>query len=139
MRKYHSINRRHNVRIFPDGAKEVLPVDQFPVHVSNVNPCGFPSNDIQVLRELSAKGGLNNNRFEAAASRLNAIREHDNSKKTIEQLWQDWRPSWFQSPTEVVQFEEWYLNKYPFKDSKITDTQEDVASSDTVETVKSDN
>ena len=94
MRQKKNNVRLHSRKTFPDGVLKSLPVDQFPVHKSNINAFGFPSNDIQVLRELSAKGGINNDRFEFAASRLNAIRAFDNSKKTIEELWKDWRPAW---------------------------------------------
>lgn len=130
MRTFKIISRTRCIATFPDGVVAALPVDQFPVHKSNLNAQGFPNNDIALLRELSAKGGINNQRFEAAAARLNVIRSQDNSKKTIEELWQSWRPSWYQSPTEVVAFEEWYLSKYPFEEKKVEEPVDDSSGSD---------
>ena len=134
MRKVIIIKRSNAKPSFPDGVLCTLPIDQFPVHESNLNAFGFPYNDIAILRELSAKGGLNNQKFEVAASRLNVIREHDNSKKTLEELWQDWRPSWYQSPTELVQFEKWYLEKYPFEQDNNVNTDADTKVEKPVET-----
>lgn len=126
MRKVKLITRNRVRKCFPDGTLQCLPVDQFPCHRSNFNAYGFPNNDIQLLKELSAKGGINNDRFAAAAARLNVIRSVDNSKKTIDDLWKDWRPSWYQSPTELQAFESWYLEQYPFE--KPVSSMEDVSS-----------
>lgn len=133
MRKRIIFKRVFSRPHFPDGVLMTLPVDQFPCESCNINAFGFPKNDISLLRELSAKGGINNSRFEAAASRLNVIRASDNSKMTLEQLWQSWRPSWFQSPTEVVQFEKWYLEKYPFEKPEEVKTDEVVEQPKVVE------
>lgn len=114
--KKHVINKyvKSHLPLHDDGVPVRIGIDQFPVQPGNFNICGFPKSDVSLLLEISAKSGVNSSKFEQVASRLNAIREVDvNKGKTLEEIWMSWRPANLQSPSEVRQFEEWYLAQYP--------------------------
>lgn len=95
-----------------DGTIKDLGIEQFPVQSCNYNQFGFPKNDVTLLLEVSRKSGVDSSRFEAIASRLNAITPKDNRSKKLDDLWKDWKPASLQSPSEIAAFEEYWFNKY---------------------------
>lgn len=128
--KRHIVNNYvHSViPLHEDKVPVRIGIDQFPVQPGNFNVCGFPKSDVALLLEVSAKSGVNSSKFEQVANRLNAIREFNPNKgKTLDEIWQTWRPAFLQSPSELRQFEEWYLAQYPLES---TTTTQDVSPSE---------
>lgn len=95
-----------------DGSIADIGIEQFPVNKGNINQNGFPKNDVTILLEVGAKSGVDTSRFEAIAARLNTITPKDNRKKSLDDLWKEWKPAQLQTPAELAAFEEYWMSKY---------------------------
>lgn len=95
-----------------DGLENVLPIDQFPVKEFNINKFGFPKSDITIFDELQKSASIDISLFNAFASRISAIPAEKRHGLSDEDLFNMYRPSWIQTPSEMVSYVEWYHNEY---------------------------
>lgn len=97
-------------RRLSDGSIADIGIEQFPA--TNINDNGFPKNDVTLLLEVSRSSGVDSSRFDAIASRLNAITPKSNRGKKLDDLWKEWKPASLQTPAELSSFEEYWMSKY---------------------------
>lgn len=75
------------------------PVDQTPVGVSFKNEFGWFDNDVTML--MKASDGNNRSAFEALANRLAMFDAEGDSGKSVQQLFDEWRPVYIQTASEL--------------------------------------
>lgn len=75
------------------------PVDQTPVGKTFRNKFGWFDSDITMLMKASESN--NKSAFEALASRLQQYEQEPDNKKSIAQLFDEWKPAYIQTPSEL--------------------------------------
>lgn len=88
-----------------------LPVDQTPVLGQKRSVHGFYKSDIALLLDASSKG--DKAMFEKLANRLEMVSPEPENNKTIEQLFDEWKPAYLQTMSELQAWPAYLKSTHP--------------------------